>query len=284
MSEASDPGRSGSAGILQRGFAIVELLATSHQPLSLTQIAEATGIDASSALRILKMLSSSDYVLRDPGSKLYAPGPRTLFPLDLHHPLNVYRRSALPLMQSLADDTGLTAALHVYAYGERMVVDVVQGARPLTPFYDTHVKRPPHVSAAGKIFLLSLPPPQRARALGPAPYPRFTDKTICDADALARDLEESQRRGYATAIEEAYSWLGSVAAPIRARSSRIVGCFIVFGMSESVTSIDVGVLGERVKRAADIFTHTCPSLDAIERLFASASARNDRTRAVQQVA
>ena len=276
----SEPSQSipSPGGMLQRGLFIVELLVAAHQPMSLTQIAEKSGIDVSSALRILRVLAKDFYVLREPGSKLYAPGPRALFPLDLHHPLNVYRRSALPLMQSLAESSGMTVAMHLYMYGERVVVDVVQGPKPLTPFYDTHVRRPPHVSAAGKVFLLSLDRQLRAAALGPGPYQRLTEKTICDAPTLEAELSEAERLGYAKSIEEAYPWLSSVAAPIRTRSSTIIGCFIVFGLSESLKTEDIPTLGEKVQRAAEIFTYQCPALDAVERLVAWNSARSERAR------
>lgn len=269
----------GPGGLLQKGLSIIELLVATHQPMSLTQIAEASGIDISSALRILKVLAADFYVLRDPSTKLYAPGPRALFPLDLHHPLTVYRRSAQPLMQTLADGTGFTVGMHLYMYGERLAVDILPGPKPLTPFYDTQAQRPPHVSATGKLFLLTLDADRRSAVLGPGPYPRYTEKTICEPAQLEDQLAEAERLGYAKAIEEAYPWLWSVAAPIRTRNATVVGAFAVFGMNEWLKEEDIPALGEKLKRAAEIFAQSCPALEAVERLVACSHAKPERMRA-----
>jgi len=253
--------------LLQKGLAIVAALTAEHRPMSLTQIAESSGINTTSALRILRTLIEAGYVLRSPATRLYLPGPRAIFPMDLQHPLMEFRRSALPIAQAIAEDTGLTAGVHLFMYDARLTIEIVKGRKPLTPFYDTQAQRGAHASATGKLFLIAVGEMRSKQILGPGPYPRYTDKTLSDPVGLRRELIEAERLGYARAVEEAYSWLLSVAAPIMAREGAVIGALSVFSMSESLDPQDIPIIGARLARAAEMLGHSCPSLDAIARML-----------------
>lgn len=253
--------------LLHKGLAIVAALTAEQRSMSLTQIAESSGINTTSALRILRTLMDAGYVLRSPTTKLYLPGPRAIFPMDLQHPLMEFRRSALPIAQGIAEDTGLTAGVHLFMYDARLTIEIVKGRKPLTPFYDTQAQRGPHASATGKLFLLAAGEARAKQILGAGPYPRYTDKTVADPAGLRRELLEAERQGYTKAVEEAYPWLLSVAAPVRARTGGVIGALSVFSMSASLEPEDVPAIGARLMRAAEMLGHSCPSLDAIARML-----------------
>jgi DNA-binding IclR family transcriptional regulator len=69
---------------------------------------------------------------------------------------------------------------------------------------------PVHATAVGKLYL--------AHAPGELPLPqkraRFTDHTLLDEAALARDVELARRRGYAHNHQEWIEGLSVLAAPI----------------------------------------------------------------------
>lgn len=251
-------------GLLQKGLRVIEALIAAQQPLSLTGISEETGIDTSSAHRIMKILTSGGYALRDPRSKRYLPGPRAMYPLGLYHPLNVARRDALPLLRQLCDETGQTVAMLVFLYGERIALEVLLGVERLTPFYETHVRRPLHSAASGKLLLATCSAEQRAALLGSPPYPNFTPFTITDEGALDACLKEAIQDGFATAIDEAFIGLSAVAAPITTANGSTVGCFTIFGSSKGVTRERIPEYGEKLVRAAQLFTYMSPSLETLE--------------------
>lgn len=251
-------------GLLQKGLRVIETLIAAQQPLSLTGISEETGIDTSSAHRIMKILTTGGYALRDPRSKRYLPGPRAMYPLGLYHPLNVARRDALPLLRELCDETGQTVAMLVFLYGERIALEVLLGIERLTPFYETHVRRPLHSAASGKLLLATYSAEQRAALLGPPPYPSFTPFTITDTDTLDACLKEATRNGFATAADEAFIGLSAVAAPITTANGSTVGCFTIFGSSKNVTRERIPDYGEKLVRAAQLFTYMSPALETLE--------------------
>jgi IclR family acetate operon transcriptional repressor len=260
-------GTSPPASLLEKGLAVVATLVGEHRPMTLTQIAEASGINATSALRMLRALTDRGYVLRSPTTRRYLPGPRALFPMDLQHPLQDFRRSALPVVQGIADETGLTAGVHLFMYDARLTIEIVKGGRPLTPFYDTQAQRGPHASATGKLFLLAIGEDRAARILGSGPYPAYTDRTLVDPARVSRELADARRAGFSKAIGEAYPWLASVAAPIRTRSGGTIGALSVFSMTDFLSSEEVPGVGARLIRATEILRHACPSLDEIGRML-----------------
>ena len=78
-----------------------------------------------------------------------------VLPLTIYHPLNVFRRDSFDVLRTLREESGLTASVVVFVGNERLVLDVSGIVGSLTPFYGTRLENPIHVSAAGKLLLLS---------------------------------------------------------------------------------------------------------------------------------
>src|SRR5579863_8557354 len=60
--------------VLGKGLDILDLLRNSRAGLRLTDIAGGTGLDVSTAFRLLRTLESRGYVVRDPGTRLFRHG------------------------------------------------------------------------------------------------------------------------------------------------------------------------------------------------------------------
>ena len=65
-------------GTLRRAVAVLDLLAADTAPPSVRAIAERTGLSKSAVQRILVELESVDLAVRDPATRRYGLGPRTL--------------------------------------------------------------------------------------------------------------------------------------------------------------------------------------------------------------
>src|SRR3546814_17400974 len=61
-------------GSLERGAAIVECVGNANGPLTLTEVAEATGLSRSTAFRLLAALCRLGFVHKDRGSGTYSLG------------------------------------------------------------------------------------------------------------------------------------------------------------------------------------------------------------------
>ena len=120
-----------AVGSLSRGLQIVDVLTSAQGCLTLSEVAALTGLDASTALRLLHSLSERGYVVREESAKRYMAGPRALSPLSLFHPLTLFRREAEQVLRSLQKNTGETCALVLFLGKERLVVDFIRGTQPL---------------------------------------------------------------------------------------------------------------------------------------------------------
>src|SRR5690606_9677175 len=142
---------------------VLHEIVASPQPLTLGEIAALTKLDQSTTLRLLRTLETAGYVLRLEDSKRYAPAPQAIYPLPLLHPLAQVRREAQPLLEQLSQSFKLTAVLILYINFRRMVVDIVQSANALSPYYLSWIEGPLHATASGKTLLAGLDVENRRR-------------------------------------------------------------------------------------------------------------------------
>jgi DNA-binding IclR family transcriptional regulator len=73
-----------------------------------------------------------------------------------------------------------------------------------------------HATAAGKVMLAFGPP-----AASTAELTAFTERTITDSDALARELERVRAVGMAEAVGEREPDLNALAAPVMGRGGEL---------------------------------------------------------------
>lgn len=258
------------SGLLKRGFAVIAVLVEATHPLTLREIAEATQLSDSSLHRLLQSLCEAGYVVRD-GARRYHASSRALVPLTIYHPLNVLRRDAAESLCALRDEFGLTSSLIVFAGMERLILDVWGASGTLSPYYGTHLDNPLHVSAAGKLLLLTLSLAERDAVLGPSPYEALTPASITTAAAFAEELEQVSVKGFSTNIDENFVGFSAVAVPIICGPNQIVGCLVLTGPTERFVDERIQEMGNSLRNAARLISFGSQSVRAIRAMFARAS-------------
>jgi IclR family acetate operon transcriptional repressor len=217
---------------VERALDALELLAGAGQGgLTLTELADRLAVAKSSAFALLHTLAARGYAAESGGrlDRTYRLG-MTLAKLgdaaERQSPLIVL---AMPVLQSITDDTGLTA---------RLVVP--DGA---------------YAVAVARVALLAALPPAAARALAvEAGLPPRTPRTITDPDALTRDLEVSAGRGYAIDDEEDCEGVFCVGAAVYDRTGECVAALSGTGLKLNRPTWRVDELGVAVRDAADQLT------------------------------
>jgi IclR family acetate operon transcriptional repressor len=204
---------------------LLDVLAASDSGLGVNELARRIGVNASTASRLLATLQESGLVDRSDGGpyrlglKLVTLSDRVLAQLDV-------RQLARPLLVRLVADTGETATVSLPGEGEAVTVDFVPSAASVVSM--ARVGRPsvPHATAVGKVMLAFGSP-----GGGPADgtLTAFTDRTIVDPDALARELGGIRERGWAEAVGEREPDLAALAAPVFGRGGRLVAILGVQG-------------------------------------------------------
>jgi len=215
-------------GSVGRALSIMEALPGGRDGIRASELARAVGVNPSTASRLLATLAAHRMAERTPqgtwrlGLGLLELSDRVLSGLDV-------RERARPWLRWLVEETGETATLSLPGAGEAITIDFVPSPRSVVSM--ARVGRPsaPHATATGKVMLVfgaggAQDPLRVAKDLGR--LERFTERTVCDPEALAEELRVTGRRGVASAIGEREPDLAALAAPVRGRSgelSAIVG-------------------------------------------------------------
>jgi DNA-binding IclR family transcriptional regulator len=188
--------------VLERSFALLDLLAAQQDPVSLKEISARTGLHPSTAHRILNDLTIGRYVDR-PQAGSYRLGMRLLELGNLVKARLDVREASLGPMRELHKVTHQPVNLSmrqgdeiVYierAYGERsgmQVVRTVGGRAPL------------HLTSVGKLFLAHEDPARVRAYAARTGLTGHTRNSITDVTRLERELAAVRSSGVARDDEE----------------------------------------------------------------------------------
>lgn len=188
--------------VLERAFALLDVLAGHTDPVPLKDLAQATGLHPSTTHRILNDLTIGRYVDRpEPGS--YRLGMRLLELGNLVKARLDVRDAALPLMRDLHKITHQPVNLSVRqgdeivyierTYSERSGMQVVRAVGGRAPL---------HLTSVGKLFLAA-DDPTRVRAYATRTgLAGHTKSSITELPRLERELANIRLRGVSRDEEE----------------------------------------------------------------------------------
>jgi DNA-binding IclR family transcriptional regulator len=204
---------------------ILEELAGSSQPLTLSEISRRAGAPKASVYRTLSSLCTELLVEMEGG--VYRIGPRVLeFSAAYSRQLDivqVFQRVASQIVQEI-DETVQLARLE----GKEVVfiakVDCSKLIRPAT-FVGRRV--PAHATAVGKVLLSELPEVDLTRLYNEEALPALTVYTIATRHELLKELLRVRERSYAATRQEGTRNLCCMGAPIRDASGQAVAALSV---------------------------------------------------------
>lgn len=237
-----------------RALDMLDAFSDDRPAWTVTDLAEATGLNRTTTYRLLTALESREYVCRDEsddtyrlGSGLIALGGRALR-------ANSVRVIARPELEQLADQTGETATLEILSGKEMVIIDEVPGDYVTSGSQHIGSRWPAHATSTGKAILAHLPPGDRAGVL-PGSIAPLTAATVTDIGALSRALEQIRQTGYAVAAEELELGFVAVGAPIFDVDGRPIAAISLGGTLIRLPADRVPDIGVRVRAAAARISH-----------------------------
>jgi DNA-binding IclR family transcriptional regulator len=176
-----------------RAFRVLETLAESGHPLSMTDLVHTLGLPKQTVHRILVQLSNAWLVTRGAGDKLYecSPRVRALAVNVLMHAGPAAARHAL--LEQLVAKIGETCNLTMLSGDDIVYVDRVETEWPLRMHLQPGSHVPLHCSASGKLLLSFLPKDRRERVIATLPLRAYSGSTITDRDVLRKELAATRR-------------------------------------------------------------------------------------------
>lgn len=247
------PAEAAQVQSLDRALRILAIVAEGNG-LSLSEVANASGIAASTAYRMLTTLESHGMVEFDKSDQLWSIGVETYrMGASFLRRRKLIDRSRV-VMQDLMDRTGETANLGVAEDDCVVFVSQVETHQTIRAFFRPGTRSPFHASGIGKAVLAELDRDRVATILRKGGQEAFTDKTLATPLALTRDLDEIARRGWAVDDEERNLGMRCVAAAIFNEFGEPIGGVSVSGPTVRVTQERLAEIGPAVRTAADEIT------------------------------
>lgn len=210
-----------------KAFSVLETLVGSGHPMTLADLIQATGMPKASLYRTLSLFEEARLVIRESNGRAYGPGPRLAgFGLDIlrHDSIAAARRT---ILRRLVSEVGETCNLAMLNKGELVYMDRVEAAWPLRLHLPPGSALPAHCSASGKLLLAFKAPAERRQLIEAMPLTRFTERTLCDRQLLAAELDRIAANGYALDNEEFVLGVACVAVPVRMPDGEVVAAVAV---------------------------------------------------------
>jgi DNA-binding IclR family transcriptional regulator len=233
---------------VDRAMTLLRTVATSPEPPSINELANAAGLNRSTAWRLLATLEKHALVELNPASNRYTIGYAAMQIGAVADHGSLVRR-VRPALTELLEMTGERVSLAIVKGVTLIYVDQLD---PTDGPQERWVGAPLalHASSAGKILLAYLPPSERAGAL-PSKLVRYTPTTITDPERLEIELATARKHGYATCAGEDVRYSNGVSAAVLDPQDHPIAVINVWGIEQRVPKQRFAALGGAVKQTAD---------------------------------
>jgi DNA-binding IclR family transcriptional regulator len=213
-----------------RAIEILRGLSGAHRGLGVTEVAARLGVAKPTAHALLRTLEAEQLVSQDHNTGKYRLGPALLELGNAYLETHELRARSVIWADSLA--TRANEAVWVVVPSGDHVLVVHHAFRPegAVQILEVGAVLPWHTCALGKVIVAHLPESDRSRLLAGA-LPVLTGSTVTDPGALAEELAEARRSGYAIEDGEAAIGDAGIAAPVFDRDG-VVGAIGLVGPVE----------------------------------------------------
>lgn len=231
----------------EEGLAVLEALASSNCPSTVSQLSSQTHFDEDTVQNTLKILEMSRYISISRHSSRVALSPK-LWSLGfcLKDAADLKRVSERHLSK-LVMETRESACVAVIADLEVVIAACINAPGPTVTEFEVGSKVPAQNCAAGKA-ILAFQSPQvisevEARTVGEA-------RGQFDAGSFRSELEMIRARGFAVNSDETGKMRCEIAAPIRYSGGVVEAAIGISGPSNWVESESISELAENILEAA----------------------------------
>jgi IclR family transcriptional regulator, pca regulon regulatory protein len=188
--------------------------------LTLSELAKRTGLARAVVRRFLYTLVKLKYVVTD--GKYFRLTPRIL---DIGY--SYLSSFSLPKIaeRSLQDvtlETKESSSASVLDGDEIVYIARVQTRRIMSISLNIGTRLPAYCTSMGRVLLAFLSAEMLEKYLKTAKLQPLTEKTVCDPEALRKELSNVSRQGYALVDQELEIGLRSLAVPVFAGGGKVV--------------------------------------------------------------
>ncbi|MCP1336017.1 helix-turn-helix domain-containing protein [Hyphomicrobiales bacterium FT118] len=182
--------------------------------LSLSEIAQQTGLSTGGAQRITHTLTQLGYLRKDARTRRYRPSPRMLeFTYQFMRASPLYE-VAIPVVIGLRDETQETVNVSLLDQTDAVVLIRMPSQRRINPSSVIGRRIPAWAVSTGRAILSRLSEEEARAIIDAADLEVLTPRTETDPDRLLDLIAEARAEGFALVEEQSVLGEISLAAPI----------------------------------------------------------------------
>ncbi len=233
-----------------RVLAVLERVAASNQPVSVSQLALRASIPKATLVRLLDLLVANGYLIDLPGMSGFIPGPKATRLATITLGNSTFRRECRAILGSLVQVLRETCNLTVLDGDQVMYIERIETDEPLRMHIEPGTRLPLHCTAGGKLFLASLSRPERLAVLARLHLSAMTPHTLTDQRCLAVELDRLAALGIGLDNEEFVRGMVGIAVPVCVGSGRIVAALVCHSASARASLSDLMLHRRQMEAAA----------------------------------
>ena len=220
---------------LDKGLQVIEAFDQERSRLTISEVAERTGLTRAAARRYLITLVHLGYARQ--ADKLFSLTPKVLRLGQSYLHSARLPRIVQPLLYRLAYSLGEAASAGVLEEHELVCVAAVSAGRVVSATLQPGTRVPAFWTANGRVMLASLPEAQMLAYLERLQVEALTEHTIVNKERLALEIARARAQGYAIVNQELELGLRTIAVPLRNFRNEIVAAMNV-SVHESRVPLD----------------------------------------------
>ena len=205
---------------LDRGLAVIRCFSSEHPSLTLSEVAERTGLTRAAARRFLLTLQELGYV--GSSGRQFSLRPRVLALGYAYLSSFSVSQIAQPHLEDLAEELHESCSVSVLDGDDLVYVARASANRIMTIALTVGTRLPAYPTSMGRILLAHLPEQELDAYLRRTTMRKLTEQTITDEGRLREVLAEARSRGWAAVDQELEAGVRSIAVPVRDSSRKVV--------------------------------------------------------------
>jgi IclR family pca regulon transcriptional regulator len=206
---------------VNRAFAIMELFDERRPALSVSEIAELTGLNRSTCYRFCQTLKAIGY-LEEVERRRFRPGLKAISLARAALSSRELPELALPYLRELQRKVGEAVNMSLLDGTDVVYVARILSDHLITLRLYVGSRLPAYATSMGRAILAFLPEQETDAILDKSELLAITEHTITDRRRLKAELQRIRARGYAINDQEMAIGLRGVAAPIMSSTGRPV--------------------------------------------------------------
>jgi IclR family pca regulon transcriptional regulator len=233
--EGDDDQRSAYVTVFNRGLAVIRAFSSDHPALTISDVAKLTGLNRSTARRLLHTLEADGYVRATDGRYRLRP---SILELGYSHLSSLSVEQLLHReLAELAARLGEACSIGVLEGPEVVLIARAASPRPRMMAVTLSVgsRLPAYLSAIGRVILAELSEKELTVYLKSITPHRETPHTIVDRERMHEEIARIRSKGFALIDREVESGIVSAAVSIRPEGQRPLALSVA--MSASVATL-----------------------------------------------